>query len=752
MSKCLKLLSCAFFLLLCYSESTQAAISANVSVNINNTLGAVPSTAIGNNIAVWENSLANPSLPSVIASGGNEILRYPGGSYSDIYQWETNTSNQGGYCASTANFANFVHLMNNSGTTGMITVDYGDPSKTQTLSSSNVVGGQPQEAAAWVAYANASASIYGTPNDVTLGADAQGTNWYTAGYWAKLRSSTVAQYRQWSQAAGTYNSAFEFLAMGQTAPVGIKYWEIGNEVGGNGYTGTQWEFDAHAPYNGGNTSDNTGRKNNSALSPTAYATNLIQFATLMKEVDPTIKIGAGLDGSDSTANHQILSTAGNYIDFGIVHWYVPNPNSSDADVLNATRTAIASQVQAVNYDFQTYAHKSPGQYEVRFTEFGYFNSVSNPMIDALFSADAYATGIEQGVKSMSWWYTGASTYLNDTVTPGPAYYGIQMYSHMAPSGSTILTSTSTNTLASAHATRLSDGSVAIMLVNLNTTTNDDNVTVSVNDSSLLTKGVEWTYGATQSTPLQTTVPSGLGSSFTITVPYRDIITLIIPEHLSWAGTGSNANWSNTANWKYTLPANGNGDPAVFSGDAHGTFLVNVDAAETIGKLTADGLGGATQWNFSGPGVITLQAAATPIIEADANTLITAPIAGTQGLRKTGNGQLALSGSLNYTGQTIIDAGTLQISEAGAVSLAAITGAGGLAVGNGTNATTLSANSVNVGVLTLAAGSTLVINAIPGGPTSRVITPVPEPSTLILFITPALAILLGYARRRKTNAV
>ena len=447
MSKCLKRLFCVLFLL-SYSESVQAAVSASVAVNINNTLGTVSSTAIGNDVAVWQNSLANPSLPGLLANGGNELLRYPGGSYSDIYQWETNTSNEGGYCASTANFANFVHLMANSGTTGMITVNYGDPSKAQTLSSSNVVGGQPQEAAAWVAYANASAAIYGTPNDVTLGADAQGTNWYTAGYWAKLRSSTVAQYRQWSQAAGTYNSAFEFLAMGQTAPVGIKYWEIGNEVGGNGYTGTQWEFDAHAAYNGGNTSDNAGRKNNSALSPTAYATNLIQFATLMKEVDPTIKIGAGLDGSDSTANHQILTTAGNYIDFGIVHWYVPNPNSSDADVLNATRTAIASQVQAVNYDFQTYAHKSPGQYEVRFTEFGYFNSVSNSMIDALFSADAYATGIEQGVKSMQWWYVGGQTYLNDSTTPGPAYYGIQMYSHIGQAGSAILTSTTTNPMAS----------------------------------------------------------------------------------------------------------------------------------------------------------------------------------------------------------------------------------------------------------------------------------------------------------------
>ena len=147
------------------------------------------------------------------------------------------------------------------------------------------------------------------------------------------------------------------------------------------------------------------------------------------------------------------------------------------------------------------------------------------------------------------------------------------------------------------------------------------------------------------------------------MPYRDIVTLIIPEHLSYTGAGSNTNWVDASgtNWKYGITANGNGDPAVFSNDAHGTFSVNVNSAVTIGKLTADGLGGATQWNFSGSGIITLQGAGTPIIESDVNTIISAPISGTQGLRKTGNAQLLLSGSLNYTGQTIVDAGTLQIN-------------------------------------------------------------------------------------------
>ena len=58
--------------------------------------------------------------------------------------------------------------------------------------------GTPQEAAAWVAYCNASTNIYGTTNDVTIGVDAEGNNWQTAGYWAHMRAST-----RWAQTTAT---------------------------------------------------------------------------------------------------------------------------------------------------------------------------------------------------------------------------------------------------------------------------------------------------------------------------------------------------------------------------------------------------------------------------------------------------------------------------------------------------------------------------------------------------------------------
>src|ERR1019366_3339508 len=48
---------------------------------------------------------------------------------------------------------------------------------------------EPKEAAAWVAYANGNASLFGTTNDITIGIDSLSNNWRTVGVWAKLRSS-----------------------------------------------------------------------------------------------------------------------------------------------------------------------------------------------------------------------------------------------------------------------------------------------------------------------------------------------------------------------------------------------------------------------------------------------------------------------------------------------------------------------------------------------------------------------------------
>ena len=134
-----------------------------------------------------------------------------------------------------------------------------------------------QRAAAWVAFAN------GDPRDPRpLGVDDEGHDWQTVGFWAQRRQE-----------------------LGRTAPWGVRYWEIGNEV--------------YEPQEVGSTT------------AAHYAQEVGAFVRAMKAVDPGIQIGAvarltptatGNAGADPW-NQTLLAQAGAALDFLVVHLYYP---------------------------------------------------------------------------------------------------------------------------------------------------------------------------------------------------------------------------------------------------------------------------------------------------------------------------------------------------------------------------------------------------------------------------------------------
>ena len=242
----------------------------------------MPLEGLGIGTSVYDNQFGNANLASRLNEAGVTTLRYSGGGYADVYHWSVHQdvpfggTTDKGYVASGTNFPGLLNIMNNMGNgQAVITVDYGSALK---LTGSTTVapdfGGQPQEAAAWVAYANADPSIYGTAADVPLGVDQQGNNWQTAGYWAKLRASTPAQYQTWATADGKFNSLNSFLAINRSAGAGIKYWEIGNETFGTGYYGggNGYSTDYHQVYDG------TNRDGNANLSPAHYGQQVVQYS------------------------------------------------------------------------------------------------------------------------------------------------------------------------------------------------------------------------------------------------------------------------------------------------------------------------------------------------------------------------------------------------------------------------------------------------------------------------------------------
>jgi hypothetical protein len=161
---------------------------------------------------------------------------------------------------------------------------------------------------------------------------------------------------------------------------------------------------------------------------------------------------------------------------------------------------IPAMTARLRAEIDQYSGRAPGQVPIMMTE---ANSVSsNPgkqtvgVVNALFLADTYMGFLEQGVANVNWWAThngivtagnnGAG--LDGTVrygdygmlssgacsgrvceppaeTPFPPYYGLQMVGHMAVPGAGIIGTTSDNPAVAAHAVRLADGNLAVLLIN-----------------------------------------------------------------------------------------------------------------------------------------------------------------------------------------------------------------------------------------------------------------------------------------------
>ena len=230
------------------TASSPAATVVHVTIDPSVTLAKITPLSFGINTAIYDSHLPDPVIPSLVKGAGFTMMRYPGGSSSDEYHWQTNTNTPQtpdgapGQDNSATDFDHFMQIASACGVQPIITINYGsNPTRTG--------GGTPEEAAAWVAYAKKK-------------------NYH------------------------------------------VKYWEIGNEIYGNGFYGTGWETDLNAPMKPGGAGD-PSRKNNPALSPTAYGKNVLAFARAMKAQDRSAQIGVVLaaplsfpDGGHSRLEHR----------------------------------------------------------------------------------------------------------------------------------------------------------------------------------------------------------------------------------------------------------------------------------------------------------------------------------------------------------------------------------------------------------------------------------------------------------------
>jgi hypothetical protein len=456
------------------ASGLSAAAAVSISVSPGSALARVPATAIGINASTYDGNLLDAKVPALLRNAGVSLVRLPGGTESDEYDWKTNTDVISG-SKEAVDFDQFMSVLRKIGAQAMVTVDYGTGNTIGQEDGSGETG--PQIAADWVRYAN------------------------------------VEHH---------YN---------------VKYWEIGNEVYGNGTYGADWEPDAHCDISPGGPSVTLGSEPAQTYDcgPAAYAANAAKYIAAMKAVDPHISVGIVLtasgapnnwpDGvtnpvtSPQSWNQTVLTALRGQIGFADVHWYPQNPSNvtppgpTDAGLL-ADTAQIPNSVAALRTEFADWAGNA--NIPIMITE---TNSVSsNPgkqilsVVNALYLEQDYLTWLENGVSNVDWWQVhngivtsgdnesslyGSYDYGDYGVlsngscgttpsgtqvceppadTPFAAYYGLELLSRFIQPGDTLVATSSSQPLVQAFAVRTPDG-LRLLVVN-DDPTNDYNIGLS----------------------------------------------------------------------------------------------------------------------------------------------------------------------------------------------------------------------------------------------------------------------------------
>lgn len=511
-----------------------------LTVSPNSAIRTIDSRMYGINMAIWDSYLTSAPTGTSLAAMGTGALRFPGGSASDDYDWQTGQSHSNG-TQWVNNAATFATVTQAQGAQAFVTVNYGS--------------GTPQQAAAWVAYYNGSAS-----NTTALGTDTRGKNWNTVGYWAGIRGAAPL----------ATDDGYNFLRISHPAPFSLKYWEIGNECYGS------WENDLHGTSGSGLTGV--------AHDPYTYALAYQTFASQMLAVDPTIHIGAvATPGEDSygTGTHGVanpnegnsvhtgwtpvviatLNSLGVTPQFLIHHSYAENPGSeSDAFLLQAGAT-LQSDAANLRKMITDYTGASGSAIELNVTE---LNSVSsNPgkqstsLVNGLFMADALGNLAETEFNACTWWdlRNGAVTNANNSSllygwrqygdygvlssgdvagTPAntqyPTFYGAKLLTNWGRGGNTVVSATSGYGLLSIYAAKLTYGSLSLLVINKNPGADLPAEITLNNFTPGSSTGQSYSYGKPNDLAVSdiTTGTAGIpGSSFGYTFPSYSMTVLVV---------------------------------------------------------------------------------------------------------------------------------------------------------------------------------------------------------------------------------
>jgi hypothetical protein len=471
----------------------QASPTVQITVDSTKTVRTVDPRMFALNTAVWDSEVNTDATRTLLGAAKIRALRFPGGSTSDTYHWQTNKSDGNNFTWATS-FDDFAKVAIPLNTQVFITINYGS--------------GTVQEGADWVKFSNA-----------------------TKGY-------------------------------------GFKYWEIGNECYGS------WENDTHT----------------AKWDPYTYAVQFQAYASAMKAVDPTIKIGVVIvTGEDSFINNHdhpatnprtgqvhngwtpvmltTLKSLGVTPDFVIYHRYEQGPGQeSDAGLLQAAAT-WKNDAANLRQQINDYIGPVGAAIELVCTE---NNSVyTNPgkqstsLVNGLYLADSTGQILQTEFNSLVWWDLRNGELPNDNNSPSlygwreygdygimsdqggpyPTYYVHKLLSHFARGGEQIIAASANSSLIAAYGALGTDGTLELLVINKDPG-NDATAQLNITGYTPGGNATVYSYGIPQDKAAkngsgspdvsQTTFP-GASASFSYTFPAYSATVLSLSQGTASTG-------------------------------------------------------------------------------------------------------------------------------------------------------------------------------------------------------------------------
>jgi hypothetical protein len=522
----------------------------------------VDARLFGLNAAVWDNQFNTATTVSLLSANGTRLLRFPGGSLSDEYHWRTNTTLDNTFQWAT-NFDAFASVALAVNAQAVITANYGT--------------GTPQEAAAWVQYANI------------------------------------------------------------TKNYGFKYWEIGNECFGSWETDERQR--PHDPFSYAVAARDyiTAMK---AVDPTIKIGVVVVTGeeSYRNYTDhPAINPRTGQTHNGWTP--VLLATLHSFgvtPDYVIYHRYDQNPSGEDDAGLLQSSKSWANDAADLRQQLNDYLGAQSSQVEMVCTE---TNSVSSQpgkqttsLVNGLFYADNFGQIMQTEFTTRMWWdlRNGQETVNNNnpllygwrlygdyglvsgTSEPYPTYYASKLMALFTAEGDQVVQATSNYNLLAAYAVKRTDGALALLLIN-KSLTNALDANINLMGFAPPSAATVHSYGKPQddaahfgvgpaSSDIATTMINNAGANFMFSAPPYSMNVIVMggaacsvnlaPASRNFAAAGGDAqinvtvaaecNWTATTSesWIVIHTASGSGSGAVAY-----TVLENTTSQSRQGQIT-----------------------------------------------------------------------------------------------------------------------------------------------------------------------